>query len=543
MARGTPFSFDGFIGGLNTVDSPYTLQATETRDCLNVIATTRGAIRKRTGSTLFTASPPTVELNSAFAATISGTKWLIVAGGGKIYKVSTAGAVTEIGKGFSGARYTMVQAPTGTGVGGLGPVYMSNGVDAPQEWTGTGEVKPWSGKNDTEHYGTSPFVPNGAYMVFVGNRVWMTGISTDPSAVWFSDIVSIGAGGGQGDPTSWPKTNVVRFDSSDGYPITGIGTIGPYILVFKEHKTWVIHDINTGANRNLASNIGCVANRSITETPEGTFFLTADQGVYLTDGTHIREMSYNVRPTILGINQAQRANAAGAYYNNHFYLSFASDASATNSRTLDYDMQLKSWWLHDLTANQWAQYEPSEIGLYSVRPGTSKGVIQAFVPNVFADVGEPYAGAHSLTAYWFGSWIPFYIFIHRHAVSAQFVKKRVRAIHFDGSGIINPIVFKDFHQSAVQLPAVVGSSPQYEPALPVNFAAGETTFGNTDTGQVFGGTEYKGFEMIFGGAAVTQEARLYSLGTAKVWSVGFGNTNSEPFEVDSFTLFAQFRKS
>jgi hypothetical protein len=428
--------YSGFVGGLNTIDSVYELEETESRDCLNVTATARGAIRKRPGSMQFiTKGLPAVELTSLFSAVISGTKWLIAAGAGKIYSINTAGEVTEIGKGFNAsAQWSMVQAPASKGIAGQGPIYLTNGVDASQYWTGAGEVKAWKGiesnpkltdgilvkkkklntilKSKTagflsadvqlevkgegipantqikavlsseevelstgeseeleetiekvhfeitrSFYKTAPHVPNGAFAVFAGNRIWMTGITADPSAVWFSELVSIGEGGAEGDPSCWPSTNVVRFDSSDGEPITGIGTVGPYLVVFKEHKTWIIHDLDTGANRKIADNIGCVAQRSIVETVLGTFFLTADQGIYLTNGSKLEEMSYKVRPTILGINEAHRANAAGCYYADHYYLSYPSGSSSTNDRTLDYDVQLKSWWLHSLAPNEWVSFE------------------------------------------------------------------------------------------------------------------------------------------------------------------------------------------
>jgi hypothetical protein len=543
--RGTPFMYSGFVGGLNTIDSPYTLKDDETRDCLNVVATTRGAIRKRTGSTLLTGSPPAVELHSVFAATIGGTKWLIAAGAGKLYSISSTGTVTQIGSGFNAtARWTMVQAPTSIAVPSQGPVYMVNGIDAPQYWTGSGEVKPWTGKNDEEHYATSPHVPNGQWMIFAGNRIWMTGVSGDPSAVWFSDIVSTGETGGQGDPSSWPKTNVVRFDSADGYPITGIGTVGPYMVVFKENKTWIVNDLNTGANRRLADNVGCVSHRSIVETAMGTFFLTADQGIYLTDGGHLHEMSYNVRPTIFGINPNQRQNAAGEYYNNHYYLSFATGSNTTNNRTLDYDVQLKSWWLHDLAANQWAIWEPvGETNLYACTPGTSKGIVRAFVPNVYTDVGSNYTGANGLAAYWFGAWQVFSMFIFRHRIATPHLKKRIRQIHFDGSGEIIPIVAKNFRNLGINTPGVVGNEPEDTPTLPVDFSQGEEIFGNENEEQVFGGDVFKEQEMISGGASATQDARLYSLGVSRAWSVGFGNNSSAPFEVDSYTYAIQFRKS
>lgn len=537
--------FNGFIGGLNTIDSPYTLEPTESPDCLNVVATTRGAIRKRNGSTLLTPVPPAVELHSIHPVTISGSTYLVAAGGGSLYSIAANGTVTTIGSGFNAtARWSVVQAPTSIDVTGQGPVYLTNGTDAPQYWTGTGAVKAWTGQNDAEHYATSPYVPKGQWMIFAGNRIWMTGISSDPSAVWFSDIVSTGESGGQGDPSSWPKTNFVRLDSSDGQAITGIGTVGPYIVVFKERKTWVITDLNTGANRRLADTIGCVSHRSIVETAMGTFFLTADQGVYLTDGSHLKEMSYSVRPTILGVTSSQRQNAAGAYFNNHYYLSFASGGASSNNRTLDYDVQLKSWWLHDLAGNEWVIWEPGgETCLYACTPGVFKGVVQAFVPDIYTDAGSNYAGAHGLSAYWLSAWQVFWIFVNRHRIAVPNIKKRVRQIHFDGSGEIIPIVGKDFSTFGVYVPGVVANQSEDFPATLIDFEQNEPVFGNENNSQTFGGETFEGQETVFGGSVSSNDARLYSLGTARAWQVGFGNNTSAPFEVDSFTFAIQFRKS
>src|SRR6185437_317502 len=282
----------------------------------------------------------------------------------------------------------------------------------------------------------------------------------------------------------------------------------------------------------------------IVETAMGTFFLTADQGVYLTDGAHLHEMSYKVRPTILAINPTERQNATGEYFNNHYYLSYASGASPTNNRTLDYDVQLKSWWLHDLAANEWAIWEPGgETNLYATPPAVSRGVVRAFVPNIYTDAGSNYAGANGLSAYWFGPWQVFFMFIFRHRIKTPHVKKRIRQIHFDGSGEIIPIVARDFSNAGTHEPGVVANEPETDQTLPVNFSQGEEVFGNENEEQKFGGETLEGQEMIFGGASATRDARLYSLGVARAWSVGFGNNTSAPFEVDSFTHMIQFRKS
>jgi hypothetical protein len=118
-------------------------------------------------------------------------------------------------------------------------------------------------------------------------------------------------------PAGW----VAEFDPNDGEQISGLGTIGPYVLVFKPSKTWLIYDLDTGANRRIGVNVGCVAHRSAVETPYGTFFLAKD-GVYRTDGTALKRVSADrVTPLIVGMPAGKRDLAAGAFWNGHYYLS------------------------------------------------------------------------------------------------------------------------------------------------------------------------------------------------------------------------------
>lgn len=486
---------------------------------------------------------------------ISGTSYLVGGAGTKLYSVNSGAEASEIGSGFSeGKQWCILQAEKGTAKT-AGPIYLVNGSDKPQYWSGAEKatkVKLWEGqgaeKEGKQYYedaSTKEHVPNGKYMVLQGNRIWMAGMADDPSAVRFCDTPSAGEGGGTSDPTAWPKNNVVRFDPEDGYPITGIATVGAYVLVFKAHKMWAIHDLNTGANRKLSDTVGCVSHRSIVETNLGTFFLTADQGIYLTEGSKLHEMSYSVKPTILAINPAQREAAAGVYFNNHYYLSFASGTSNVNNRTLDYDVTLKSWWLHDLAGNQWCIYEANtgEPFLYTTPPKAEAGIVKCFIPNLYTDSGSNYAGNGALSAWWISPWEPFAYYVFRHRIKAPFLKKRVRQVFFNGSGQIIPFVYRDFGVASAQEPAVIGNAEMSRPSFPANFSQNETVFGNENESQLFGGEVYNGVEMLFGGSRETGQARLYSLGTGFVWSVGWGNASGEPFEIDSFAYMVQFRKS
>jgi hypothetical protein len=295
--------------------------------------------------------------------------------------------------------------------------------------------------------------------------------------------------------------------------------------------------------RKLDDNIGCVAHRSIVATEVGTFFLS-DRGVFMTNGLQIHEMSYNVRPTLQNINPAARSLAAAGFFRDHYYLSYPDGTSLTNSVTVDYDVVQKAWWKHSIPANQWQTWEPTtgfEL-LFAAAGVAAPGLVcVAFVTGTTTDSFLP--APHLFTSFWRGPWHPYYIYVNRRLLPQPFLKKRIRQLHFEGSGVITVAAWKNFMASAGTQPGVVGNDPQYRLVAPIDFASGDTIYGNADTTQLFGGDTYNGHEMFFGGTRTVQDARFYSLGVANVLSIEFGNQLAEPFEVDSYMTAISFRKS
>lgn len=208
--RGTPVRFVDFRGGLNVKAAPYLIAENQCRDCMNVVSTVRGSIKKRFGNislaSVFPGTP--TDLISIFGTNV-GSNNLIVTGGTKIYSVSSGGLVQDIsgaGSFSNNARWDQV---TGPASGGQGPIYMMDGIDTPVYWTGGGGVVSW-----TASVGS---VPNGKYIEYAANRIWVAGTASNPSRLYFSDL---------GDPRSWTATNVVDLDPNDGQTITGIKRIG-----------------------------------------------------------------------------------------------------------------------------------------------------------------------------------------------------------------------------------------------------------------------------------------------------------------------------
>jgi hypothetical protein len=67
--RGQTKTFTGLTGGVNYADSPYELGDNEARDLLNVVASGRGAVRKRDGCSSFATLAGAHSVGSLEAAT------------------------------------------------------------------------------------------------------------------------------------------------------------------------------------------------------------------------------------------------------------------------------------------------------------------------------------------------------------------------------------------------------------------------------------------------------------------------------------------
>lgn len=498
MSRGTPIPIRDFHGGVNTKVADSLVGLDECRNCSNVVSTNRGSIKKRNGcptfAGTFTGAP--AQIMSLVGVEVTGPV-MVATASTKFYSIGTTGVTADITGGATvtnNARWEMIEAPAS---GGQGPVWGMNGIDTPKYWTGAGNIADWTAASGS--------LPNGKYVIYFKNKVWVAGTSANPSRLFWSDV---------GDPRAWPAANVADFDPNDGDIITGLGTFGPYLLVFKRNKVFRVHDLNTGANTTLSISIGASSQRSIVESPLGTFFLTNDKGVFIYNGTTLRQLSEKITPTLEGVVAANREFAAGAFYQNHYYLSVCPSGGANNTLTLDYDTQLDSWWFHTNTSNEYALWRRTNI--YELFQASTIGTVDScFVSGVLQD------NSVNFTCLWLGAWLTYGGLYRRRPWEQPYENKRWRQIQIDGSGIVDIYLGKDyFGQSLLKADVfnVTGTSP--------------SLFGGSDT---FGGGG------VFGDTGAQTRARLYSLGVARAFSIQFLATTNTTFEVDAYTPFITAR--
>lgn len=513
--RGVPISYFNYSGGRNTQQAPYLLTDTECRDGLNVHTSLAGDIEKRngfvtlTGATL-TGSPVKATLvHSLFPANTSTKSLLAVvrtATTDSIVKITTAGIASVLKTGLTANKlWYWAQADVG---GGKGPIFGLNGTDTPQRWDGAAaETSNWEATTGT--------VPKEAkYLTYHGSRLWCA----EGSRLRFSGIT-----GSSPDPLNWDADDYVDLEPNDGQSITGIGTIGEYLIVFKARKVFKIYDLITGANQQISSEVGCVSHRSIQETTEGLFFLTEDQGVCKTNGATVTGLSEKVIPDFNNVSESPDAQAlaAGTLLGHRYYLSVSFEGTR-NDHTLEYDLETKSWWLHDCATNEYALLDPGGTPvLYSADSLASARVSKAFVAGVFTDNGSLYAGGSFWTSPWYAWGVG-------GKTPNPHIKKRINELRVDGVGDWNVFLAEDFAEDFSGVEGEVWQSTETKEEV-----VEETTFGGAGS---FGGAGTFGGEQPKPLPNTITDRRYYSVGLGRAFSIKLTDSSEHNFTINSSTF-------
>jgi hypothetical protein len=498
--RGNPYVFADFASGVNIEASPYSLAGGQARGALNIHSTPTGAIKKRNGcqkigEQLLTSG----NFTSIFGVNL-GTDVMIAAGGTSLYKITTTGTVTQLKTFLSNeSNWEWTQAPVS---GGQGPVFGVNGINTPQYWDGvSSETKNW--------VATKGSVPNGKFIIYHDNRIYIA----KGSELYWSDII---------DPLNWesPNGGSTKVDPEDGQEITGLGKVGPYLLIFKQRKTFVLLDSNTGGYRRISDDMGCISNRSIASTEAGLFFLTADNEIVVTNG-HSFEKKINepVKPLLQNLTGSMASKACAIHVGGYYYLSF-SEGGSFNDTILEYDLSSGSWWPHKISysktvqaaVNQFALLDPSNIatlyGVGSTRVGLNGQVFKCFVPEKFVDMTD-----EVFPAYWISPW---HVFTYPH------IRKRVREIRVDALGTFELYTNRSFNTSYIK-----EEIKNWEISDEGGTFGGEGTFGGAGT---------------FGDNPAIVEKRFYTPGVGRAWSLKFESQDNQDLEIYAYTIAVDYKK-
>jgi hypothetical protein len=474
MATGDPVIYMDFSGGLNLEAGPYLLNDNECQDSRDVVASKSGALKKRLGSTRIGGYENTSdERQLASAHTLSATtgeftgfiavgrrdylgylqsldpsillpldsEYLAADQSGNdrdgtgegdidigaweagpygdgqdsIVKITPTGTTTTLKTGLTtDSPWEWVQGPLATDeTPDQGPYYGMNGVDTPQYWDGSAaSTVDWTA-------GTGIMPANTPYLIYHLDKFWATGDPNYKGRIWSTGLNSDSTP--LPDPCNWDTDYIDDVDPDDGQSTSGLGKVGPYLLVFKERKTYVLSDPAGRAYRTLSSNIGCSSHRSIVETDAGTLFFSEDLGICVTDGSNIRVVSEKIKPMLDDVAHSQPLalkRAVGSYHHGSYFLSIPYLAT-TNSITLEYQLDTQAWWIHTLPVADFALLDSgTTTDLYGVLARRA-ACDNLFDDDVYSDAGEVY------DSYWQG---PYWTWGNPHQ------NKRMSQLRIDGVG-------------------------------------------------------------------------------------------------------------
>ena len=211
--------------------------------------------------------------------------------------------------------------------------------------------------------GTGVDFPNCSSLMYYGNRLIAIGkyhLETNPLRNY--DTVSVS---NFLDYNDWDVADAFSVNNGSNDQLVGVApwTLNEF-LVFMRNSIYYVSVGNdryvTGAPlgtdsyiKTLATDIGCLAKKSVVQAGGGVFFLS-DNGVYFLQPqpasaesmkllTMADPISAPIDDVVQRINRNYAGNAVATYWNNRYYLAVPLDDSTVNNTVLVYNFILKQW--------------------------------------------------------------------------------------------------------------------------------------------------------------------------------------------------------
>ena len=364
-------TIDKFTGGLraSTLTSQTQMDITECEDALNVEFYPRGTVSQRSGY-----GAPLI------TATGSGVT--------KLYKWKTSananaqlGFTCTSGTGGTATSATIVKISTNpyastnvlsAGSGGWVPgyddaisctSYMGSAVTtykdnagAPVVYSGTGNAV----AQTSVQSGCTAIQGWGNYL-FIGNYL-VSGIRNGSRVAWNS-ATSI---------STWPAASYVDLDPDDADEITSMILLGDYLVVFKAKKIFIVYwvggSLQFKESRRVAS-VGCVGPNAVVNH-EGRLIFLSLEGVYVFDGTSVKELSRKIRPLFQDLNPTYVHIAEACKYSEkkQVWFSVATGSSTTRNTIFVWDYELDNWTKFNIVCSSMAYIADDTTKAYSDFP-------------------------------------------------------------------------------------------------------------------------------------------------------------------------------
>jgi hypothetical protein len=316
----------GFFG-LNTQDSPLTLEAGYASIATNCVIDQYGRIGARKGFSRVNASSGNLGANDIKVihelVQLDGTLTVLFAGNNKLFKLDGSNAVVELTYGGGGTAPTITnsnwQCASLNGI----TYFFQSGFD-PLIYDPA--VSTTTFRRVSEKTGYTGTVPLGNIVISAFGRLWVADTTADNVTITFSDLL---AGHNWTAGTSG-TLDVSRVWANGADQIMGLGAHNNYLVIFGKRQILVYSGATTPSTMSLADtigNIGCLSRDSIVSTGSDIVFLS-NSGVrsllrtIQEKSAPLRDLSKNVRNDLMTYVASETLANIKAVYSevNAFYL-------------------------------------------------------------------------------------------------------------------------------------------------------------------------------------------------------------------------------
>ena len=316
----------GFYG-LNTQDSPLTLEAGFASIATNCIIDQYGRIGARKGWSKVNASSGNLGANDVKVihelVQLDGTLTVLFAGNNKLFKLDGSNAVVELTYGGGGTAPTITASNWHcASLNGI-TYFFQSGYD-PLIYDPA--VSTTTYRRVSEKTGYTGTVPKGNICISAFGRLWVADTATDNATITFSDLL---AGHNWTGGTSG-SLNVAQVWPNGSDQIMGLGAHNGFLIIFGKRQILIYSGATTPSTMSISDtigNIGCISRDSIVTTASDIVFLS-NSGVRSLMRTiqeksaPLRDLSKNVRNDLMSYVASETASNIKAVYSeiNAFYL-------------------------------------------------------------------------------------------------------------------------------------------------------------------------------------------------------------------------------
>ncbi|WP_169736196.1 LamG domain-containing protein [Caldanaerobius polysaccharolyticus] len=210
-----------------------------------------------------------------------------------------------------------------------------NGVDQPKKFDG-------------ETISDIASAPRAALVTVWRNRLFMAKAPLQLSHLYFSDLLNV---------DSWPATNFIAVNPSDGDEIMALLPTASTLLIVKQHRVYQLQGYSPDTFQvSLVGEGGTISPWGIIDTPYGLFRVDRE-GVWATDLRRSMLISEDISRLWKQLNQRALKKAVLFYYDQKLLVAVPRAGSNYNDLLLVYDMRHKSWTV-------WEGWYPSCFQIY-----------------------------------------------------------------------------------------------------------------------------------------------------------------------------------